>query len=65
MAGGTLGLFHGTSLGYADGAGSNALFRGIDGLLITEEGILFVADTANSRIRTIVFTGSTYLPRLM
>ncbi|HZH03536.1 MAG TPA: hypothetical protein VEY30_07105, partial [Myxococcaceae bacterium] len=39
--------------GWADGPGSQALFRGPTGLALTAEGTIAVADTGNHRIRLI------------
>jgi hypothetical protein len=40
--------------GYTNGAGNLALFNGADGVCISR-GIIFVADSANNRIRSVTF----------
>jgi sugar lactone lactonase YvrE len=49
--------------GYTNGAGNLALFNGADGVCISR-GIIFVADSANNRIRSITFnpTSQPVLP---
>jgi len=41
-----------TTFGYANGVGSNALFQGVQGLCVSQ-GDVYVADSANHRIRKI------------
>jgi hypothetical protein len=41
-----------TTIGYANGVGSNALFQGVQGLCVFQ-GDIYVADSANHRIRKI------------
>jgi sugar lactone lactonase YvrE len=46
------------SVGYTNGAGNLALFNGADGVCISQ-GTIFVADSANNRIRSITFNSSS------
>ena len=44
--------------GQVDGAGSAALFQGPSGLAMDSSGLLFVADSANHKIRVVLLSGS-------
>ena len=46
-----------TTAGYANGVGSNALFQGVQGLCVSQDSI-FVADSANHRIRRITMNAT-------
>jgi DNA-binding beta-propeller fold protein YncE len=50
---GIVTTFAGGNEGFADGAGSAASFNTPSGLAIDSSGILYVADTANNRIRKV------------
>ena len=49
-----------TQSGYANGAGSNALFNGASGVCVSQDKI-FVVDTYNQRIRSISFDATPQL----
>lgn len=46
-----------TTAGYANGVGSNALFQGVQGLCVSQDSV-FVADSANHRIRRITMNAT-------
>ena len=42
------------AVGYADGPGATALFKGIQGVCVSPDGsLLYVADNLNNRLRTV------------
>ena len=43
--------------GYADGLGTNAMFDYIEGISFAQNGMMYVADAGNNRIRTIDSSG--------
>ncbi|HLZ15617.1 MAG TPA: hypothetical protein VKQ08_01175 [Cyclobacteriaceae bacterium] len=49
--------FAGSTLGYADGNGTNAQFYYPSGISIGPDGVIYVADTWNNRIRKITSSG--------
>jgi len=56
---GTVSTLAGSGIaGYADGQGAQARFNGPVGLAVDEEGIVYVADTYNDRIRRIAPDGT-------
>jgi sugar lactone lactonase YvrE len=57
-------LFAGGSQGFADGALLEAKFGGIRGLTIDNEGVMYVADGVNNRIRKISPFGYSISPAL-
>ncbi len=52
----------GTQFGSADGAGTNALFFGPEGVAVnpTNNGLIYVADTGNSTIRELAVSGQNW-----
>ena len=50
--------FVGSSQGYADGQGTNALFRSFEALVIAPNGNFYIADTSNNRIRQVTPGGA-------
>jgi sugar lactone lactonase YvrE len=56
LAGG--GAAGGTAAGYADGAGSAALFNTPSGVALSAAGVAYVADTANGLIRAVSPAGA-------
>ena len=52
-------LAGGAERGYADGAGNRARFNGVCGLAADQDGSIYVADSANHRIRKITRQGIT------
>lgn len=55
---GTVSTLAGTGQrGYADGAGSVAQFKGLEGLALNTNGLLYAADTEDHRIRTVTSAG--------
>jgi sugar lactone lactonase YvrE len=48
-----------SAIGYADGAGSAALFNMPHGIAVDAAGVLYVADSQNRRIRRVSPTGET------
>lgn len=58
--GSVISMAGGIYVGYADGTGAHAMFRGPDGIAVNREGsMLYVADLANSMLRVIVATDVT------
>ncbi len=55
--GGTTTLLAGSSSGYADGTGSAAQFSAPAGIVVADDGTVYVADTLNHRIRSITAAG--------
>jgi len=55
--GGVVTTLAGSGFGYADGTGTNASFRGPNGLTIDSSGTLYLADEPDHRIRRITSTG--------
>lgn len=51
------------SAGFADGVGSGALFSHPQGIAISRNGLAFVADSWNDRVRTLEFTPDPVKPR--
>lgn len=47
-------------LGYMDGAGSVARFRGPDGLALTSDGVLYVCDPLNQYIRAVSIASGSF-----
>jgi glucose/arabinose dehydrogenase len=43
----------GSSQGYADGAGTSAMFNGLAGMTVASDGSLYVAESSNHKIRRI------------
>jgi sugar lactone lactonase YvrE len=62
ISNGVVSTLAGSSDGYADGSGSQAKFRGPQGLAIASDGSILVADTGNHCIRRVTTGGvvSTY-----
>jgi hypothetical protein len=57
VATGTIAVFAGNSVGYADGIGSSANFDMPRGIAITSSGVIYVADGSNHVIRSISAAG--------
>lgn len=51
------------SMGSADGVGTNALFRGLQGVVVnpTNDGVIYVADSGNSTIRRLTDAGPNWI----
>lgn len=52
---GIVSTLAGSSIGFADGDGTTAKFSSPAGITIGDDGALYVADTANNRIRKIIW----------
>ncbi|MEW5852053.1 MAG: hypothetical protein AB2A00_24910 [Myxococcota bacterium] len=50
----------GSNDGFADGCGAAAMFRGPQDITISPEGVAFVADTLNYRVRWVVENGAEF-----
>lgn len=58
MPDGAVTTLTGSSEGFADGTVSNALFFSPEGIFITTNGIIYIGDTGNQRIRKIMPDGT-------
>jgi sugar lactone lactonase YvrE len=58
MTDGTVTTLVGSAEGFADGTVSNALFYSPEGIFITTNGIIYIGDTGNQRIRKIMPDGT-------
>ena len=55
---GVVSRFAGSDVsGFLDGSGTNAVFNSPCGLTISNQGVLYVADSMNNRIRAITPAG--------
>lgn len=58
MTDGTVTTLAGSAEGFSDGTVSNALFYSPEGIFITTNGIIYIGDTGNQRIRKIMPDGT-------
>lgn len=50
-----------TNAGFADGVGTNAIFKGPNGVVIGNDKTLYVSDSGNDTIRRLVLTGNDWV----
>ena len=55
---GVVSTVAGSFSGYDDGVGTNAIFYGPSGVSVDSNGVLYIADTDNTRIRKQDVSGS-------